>query len=117
MNETEPDAARGAVSLTEVLRAAEAEGFRAEFDVETAAAEGEPDGLRCSDCGGTSDAADVPRLWTRRLEGASDPADMLHVSGLRCPRCSALGVLISPYGANIDPAHVEILRRLPPPVG
>ena len=114
MDATGSEAATGATSLAEVLRAAETDGFRADFEVEVAAAAGEPDGLRCSVCGETSDAADVARLWTRRLEGASDPADMLHVSGLRCPRCSALGVLISPYGANIDPAHVEILQRLPP---
>ena len=109
----------GASSLTEVLGTADAERFRAEFDVEPAAgstgAAGDAAELRCSACGRSADPAAFARLWTRRLEGASDPADMLHVSGLRCPNCSSLGVLISPYGASADRAHVEVLRRLPSP--
>ena len=122
MNASDDDFATGAVSLAEVLDAAEAEGVRAEFDIEAhGAAEQSPTDapaesgrLRCSACGRTSDAGEFTRSWTRRLEGASDPADMLHVSGLQCPNCSSLGVLISPYGASADPEHAEILRRLPP---
>jgi hypothetical protein len=122
MHRSESDFAAGAASLTEVLNTAVAEGFRVEFDIERPGAadgpaadvSGETGRLRCSACGHASNAADFTRLWTRRLEGASDPSDMLHVCGLRCPNCSSLGVLISPYGANADPAHVEILRRLPP---
>ena len=58
-------------------------------------------------------AAGFRRAWTVRLEGASDPADMLHVSALRCPVCGTGGAFVSPYGVNAGEADAAVLLALP----
>ena len=107
-----PDHAPDGTQLSEVLTAAAAGGFDGSFDVTRS------DGevlLRCSACGTASPPATVDRVWTERLEGASDPADMLHVSALRCPACGAGGTLIAHYGPGADDDHQQIIARLPRP--
>jgi hypothetical protein len=49
------------------------------------------------------------------LEGASDPAELLTVSGIECPHCGAKGVLVLPFGPNADEREAEALQNLPPP--
>lgn len=69
----------------------------------------------CGACGTTMAPESVSRLWRHRLEGASDPADLATVSGVRCPRCRALGTLVLRNGPEASPVDGEVLRRLPPP--
>jgi hypothetical protein len=114
----DPDVARGATRLTDVLAAAEAQGFDHEFetvggwrDADTAADDGAA--LRCPACDTTSAAGRFTREWSRRLEGASDPADMLHVSAIVCPACGAGGVFISPFGPSASAEQAAVLRALP----
>ncbi|MFL6244002.1 MAG: hypothetical protein ACJ73V_13395, partial [Acidimicrobiia bacterium] len=48
----------------------------------------------------------------RRLEGASDPDDMLAVVGLACPHCSAQGTAVLGYGPEADAVDTEVLELL-----
>lgn len=56
--------------------------------------------------------ADVRAL--RRLEGASDPDDMLAVAALRCPRCATAGTLVLAYGPEAALEDSEVLAALNP---
>ena len=57
-----------------------------------------------------ADAVAVERL--SRTEGASDPADMVVVAAVRCPRCDARGTLALKYGPGASPEEAEILAHL-----
>lgn len=107
-----PDAAQGAEQLADVLRAAEHLGFEAQVVIEEGAET--PGTLRCGRCDATAPVEQFERAWSRRLEGASDPDDMLHVSALRCPRCGAGGVLVCHFGPEASASEAEVLRRLRP---
>lgn len=111
----DPTVAQGADTLVGVLRAAADDGYAAQFS-------GRPDGtIRCHECNTDSDAASVEVEQTRRLEGASDPADMLLAVRMTCPRCGAKGVLTVGYGTNASDADLAVLPLLsvrdsgPPP--
>ncbi len=110
-SDTTPDIPTGATQLADVLRRAEERGFTTEFEV----AEGDSshDVLRCRTCDVESRASSFERAWSERLEGASDPADMLHVSALACPSCGARGVFVSPYGPGASDREASVLRALP----
>lgn len=105
-------APQGASSLGEILDAAAEQGYELEFDAELA--DGEPR-VRCPQCDQLSAPASVAQLWTARLEGASDPADMAYVSAVRCPHCRAVGVFIAQYGPTADAADAAVLPLLPEP--
>jgi hypothetical protein len=105
-----PGFAQGADDLMTVLTEARAAGAT---ELTIVDAGGEP-ALRCGSCREVSPPADFGRVWTRRLEGASDPADEMFVAGLECPRCRATGVLAVPFGPTAEPQHVTVIRALPP---
>lgn len=107
------DVPTGATQLTDVLRIAEEAGFTARFDVAEDASDN--DALRCSQCNSESSASSFERRWTRRLEGVSDPADMLHVSALTCPNCGSDGVFVSPFGPAASERQAAVLGALPDP--
>lgn len=109
-NDADDGYARGATTLTELLDRAEREGFDGEFEPVGAAGR-----LRCSHCDEIVEAAEVARVWSQRLEGASDPADMLHVSALRCPRCGNGGVFVAQFGSAAGLGEAAALAALPPP--
>jgi len=48
----------------------------------------------------------------RRLEGASDPDDMIVVAAVSCPKCGAKGTLVLKYGPEATPEESEVLRSL-----
>lgn len=68
--------------------------------------------LICFTCRAISTAAEVELIALRRMEGASDPADMLAVAALVCPRCGALGTVVLGYGPDADPDESDVLVRL-----
>jgi len=73
------------------------EGYRTSgFDSDFSALEGAR--IRCETCGAETDATQYVIESLRRLEGASDPDDMLAVIATRCPACAAEGTLILGYG-------------------
>jgi hypothetical protein len=94
---------RGSESLLDVLNEAADEGFGAQFVAR-------PDGLvECVECGASSSSSALEVIGYRRLEGASDPADMLLVAWVKCPRCGAPGTLTLGYGPNASESDASIL--------
>jgi hypothetical protein len=104
--------ARGAATITETSAAFEAEGFRGQFG------SGERGEVKCFTCKRSSPAESMAVEHLRRLEGASDPSDMLAVVALTCPHCDTPGTLILNYGPVATTEDDTILRQLeqsPPP--
>jgi DNA-directed RNA polymerase subunit RPC12/RpoP len=97
-----------AQTLAGVLDEFEQLGFTKQFAAQ-------PGGrIRCIECGHefTADAATVETV--RRLEGASDPDDMLAVLPVTCPNCGARGTLVLGFGPEAPIEDSEILAALPP---
>ena len=111
IHDTTPGVRKGVSPLIDVLQLAEASGFAAEFEV-AGDASGHED-LWCPHCEVESSASSFERAWSLRLEGASDPADMLHVSALKCPNCGTGGVFVTPFGPIASQRQACVLRALP----
>jgi len=87
----------------------------------------EPEGrVRCPSCEGSVPAHELEAVAHRRLEGESDPADMLLVVAARCRGCGGAGVLTLGFGPNADERDADVLAELdlsahpmwpPPPRG
>lgn len=105
---TEP--LEGAPSDNTTLQAVLAEyaeaGFRSSFGPEEGGV------VRCDTCGSELRADTINMQSLRRLEGASDPADMMAVVALECGVCGAAGVLVLGYGPNASPADGDVLLAL-----
>ncbi len=101
-----PEYASDGTTLVEVIRRFEAEGYVAQM----APVEGGV--IRCFSCGGRSPAGEVHLHALRRTEGASDPADMVAVAALTCPRCGAKGTVALKFGPDASPEEDEALRLL-----
>src|SRR6478735_1118762 len=93
-------------TLTEVLDAYAAGGFGGSFS----AAEGAR--LECHSCGAAFPAAEVAMSSLRRLEGASDPADMVAVVALTCPRCGSQGTTVLGFGPAAAAEDGDVLGAL-----
>src|SRR5262245_49430935 len=86
-------AARGAESLSEVLRRLDDDGYTGQFQTRSDSM------IRCLSCDSAFSAANLPTgHGSARLEGASDPSDMSLVVPLECPECRAHGTLVLRYG-------------------
>jgi hypothetical protein len=99
--------ARDATTLAEVITGFEAEGYTGQFIARDGGL------VECTKCKTRTPASTVTadhRL--RRLEGASDPADMLAVAALTCPSCGTRGTLVLNYGAEAGRADDEVLQAL-----
>lgn len=104
--------ARGAATIMEISAAFENEGFRGQFG------SGERGEVECFTCKRRSPAESMAVEHLRRLEGVSDPSDMLAIVALTCPHCDTPGTLILNYGPVATAEDDTILRRLeqsPPP--
>jgi hypothetical protein len=93
-------------TLTTVLASYESAGFDAQF---AATDEGQ---VHCYSCASNTAPERVELHSLRRLEGASDPADMLAVAAISCPACAAKGVLVLNYGPDTTPGESEVLIGL-----
>jgi hypothetical protein len=93
-------------TLTEVLALYADGGFTGIFSVS-------PEGLvECGTCGEESEPAAVPMHSLRRLEGASDPADMLAVAAVTCPSCNTRGTVTMMYGPMATPEESIVMSSL-----
>ena len=93
-------------TLTAVLASYDASGF----DAQLAATD---DGkVHCYSCGVSAEPSGVELHSLRRLEGASDPADMLAIAAVICPSCGVKGVLVLNYGPDSTPGEAEVLVGL-----
>jgi hypothetical protein len=104
--------ARGASTILEVLRAFDGAGFSGQFAARGGGA------IECFTCHQLTPAGDADTRQLRRLEGASDPDDMLALAALVCPSCGTRGSLILNYGPSAsseDAAVLQLLEQPPPP--
>jgi hypothetical protein len=93
-------------TLMEVLARYEQAGFTGQFGARDGGA------VHCFACGAEHPAAVVELVSLRRLEGASDPDDMLAVAAIRCPHCGARGTAVLGYGPDSAPEDGELLLAL-----
>ncbi len=93
-------------TIDEVMVAVEAEGYRAQMAARDGGA------IVCFACRQESPAEQVAVHALHRMEGVSDPDDMLAVAALVCPRCGALGTVVLGYGPEADPNESDVLVRL-----
>ena len=101
--------ARDPSSMFEILRQFADDGYGADlFAVEGG-------GIRCGACGTEHPAGDYDVAELRRMEGASDPADMAAVVAAACPGCGERGTMVVMYGPEAGPADSDVLAALPTP--
>jgi ferredoxin len=93
-------------TLTSVVDRFAEEGYSGDFWAEADAA------VRCEACDVVHPAGALDVHSQRRLEGASDPADMAVVVAARCPACGAKGTLVLMYGPAADPVDSDVLAAL-----
>ena len=93
-------------TLGEVLASFELEGYRGQMAARPAGQ------VLCVSCHVESDAAEMQVDDLRRIEGVSDPADMMAVAALVCPVCGTQGTLVLSYGPEASPDDAEALARL-----
>ncbi|MGH9116646.1 MAG: hypothetical protein ACRD0A_01835 [Acidimicrobiales bacterium] len=99
----EPGAPSDYTTLVEILAELAEDGFVENFTVT-------PNGkIRCSRCGHVDDPADMSMVAIRRLEGASDPDDMVAALALVCPDCGAKGTVVVKYGPGSTEAEQAVL--------
>lgn len=66
-------------------------------------------GLRCGACRAVFEPSTMHLDRLRRLEGASDPADMQVVLALHCPHCGARGTAVVAYGPDASEDEAKVL--------
>jgi hypothetical protein len=93
-------------TMTEVLDGYADGGFKSSFVVTDESA------LECVECGTTSSARGVSMSSLRRLEGASDPDDMVAIVAITCPNCGAQGTVVLGYGPMATLQDAEVLKEL-----
>lgn len=103
---SQPSTPKYGATLTEIIATLEAAGFTGQM---AARAGGH---IQCLTCRQESPAADFTLGAMRRTEGASDPADMLAVVGITCPRCATQGTAVLGYGPEADPDDAEVVAHL-----
>ena len=105
-NDREPNVPTDETTLTEVIASYRDGGFTADFGAE-------PDGqISCDTCETLSLASSVAVASLRRMEGASDPDDMVAVVALTCPACGAQGTMVLGYGPSSSPEDSDVLQQL-----
>lgn len=96
----------GGLTIADALREFEARGYIGQFAIREGGA------VECMKCNTRHAPREMELESMRRIEGASDPADMAFVGALHCPRCGNHGTAVIGYGPNADPAHGAVLREL-----
>jgi hypothetical protein len=93
-------------TLTEVLIGYADAGFDGTF---TAC---EQASIECNSCSAISPASLFQMASLRRLEGASDPDDMMSVVAITCPACRRDGVLVLGFGPTATAEDSDISKAL-----
>ncbi len=103
----QPGAPEDEDTLVDVLAAFAERGYGDSYGVA-------PGGqLRCAHCNATFAASEVEVVALRRLEGASDPDDMMAVVAVRCPLCGGRGSVVIAYGPHASADDADVLAALP----
>ena len=93
-------------SLQEVLGSYAAAGFTSDAYVNEAGM------LECGSCNASSDPARVEVHSIRRLEGASDPADLSAVLAAICPACHALATAVIRFGPEASAGEQRVWEMM-----
>jgi hypothetical protein len=93
-------------TLTQVLDGLAEQGYEGDFFID------DDGGICCGACGTCTPAGDAVLDGLRRIEGASDPADMAAVLAVTCPRCGAKGTAVVRYGPEAGPGDAEVLLAI-----
>ncbi|MEZ5244903.1 MAG: hypothetical protein R2707_07395 [Acidimicrobiales bacterium] len=102
----DPTFARGSDTLVTVLASAAAAGYATAMTVSPGAV------MVCGNCAEHAAARAVSVDRYRRLEGASDAADLMLVALVRCPHCEIGGTLTFGYGPNSGVDDDDFLSEL-----
>jgi hypothetical protein len=93
-------------SLTGILGAFGDEGYRSGFRPRV-------DGnVECEECRHSHPPEHLNLKGLERLEGSSDPDEMLAVCAIECPECGVRGTLILTYGPETTHEDGEVLTRI-----
>ena len=98
--------AQDAQTLARALHEFEQAGFSSQYRVL------EQRRVQCLTCRDELDGDEVSLESMHRLEGASDPADMLAVAAITCPHCAARGTLVLNYGPDATLEESTLLLTL-----
>jgi hypothetical protein len=90
-------------TLVAILDALRREGFEGDMFVTD---DGE---LRCGRCRHTAPPSAMDVHAIRRVEGASDPADMAAVLALVCSSCGSRGTAVVRFGPEAGPGDAAVL--------
>lgn len=71
--------------------------------------------VRCEACTQLTPADELAVDEVERIEGASDPDDMVVVVAFACPHCDARDVLVLAYGPEASAADADVLTKLNTP--
>jgi hypothetical protein len=93
-------------TLTAVIDGYRDNGFASEFSPLDGSV------IRCETCESEVAAGKFTIHSLRRLEGASDPDDMVAVVAITCPVCAAQGTLVLGYGPIASREESDILSAL-----
>ena len=96
----------GGLTIADALREFESRGYIGQFII---LKDGQ---VECTKCEAVHRPAKVPLEAMRRIEGVSDPADMVFVGALRCPSCGSTGTATIKYGPSAGPEDAAVLRGL-----
>src|SRR5215210_8904042 len=96
----------GGATLSEVLAAYAEGGYTGSFT----ALEG--GSVECHACNSKSSASRVKMSSLRRMEGASDPGDMVAIVAIECPSCNAKGTLVLGFGPAASEEDSDVLHCL-----
>ena len=94
------------MTIADALREFEDRGYIGQFSIRKGGS------VECANCGTAHRAGEVSLEGMRRIEGVSDPADMVFIGALRCPECDAIGTATINYGPLASAADAEVLRAL-----
>ena len=98
--------AQDAQTLTDAIAALEARGYSGQFRVL------DQGRVQCLTCRSELAGARTAMESLHRLEGASDPDDMLAVVAMRCPKCDARGTLVLGYGPDASLEDSQVMLEL-----
>lgn len=93
-------------TMTSILEGYAQGGFDSSFGVT------DDSEVECHECNAVSLASDVSMSSLRRLEGASDPDDMVAIVALTCPACDARGTAVLGFGPMATLQDSEVLKDL-----
>ncbi len=101
-----PNVPQDAQTISDVMRALDAQGFTGQLRVVEGAV------IECLTCRHEFGAKDAAAERIVRLEGVSDPADMLAVVALHCPHCGTAATLLLNYGPDSTAEEAEVLLAI-----